>query len=471
MGKGSAVGSMLTEQRTDAFTVKNTFVEVDLDYFEDAQFNTVDRQISEPAIPFTKSVSEPIDQLEANSPLKEVEQDVWNERMHQELEQVHQQRHDEPESEREPQFAFIGALPFMEIPMFMGFDPSYAGCGMQMGQVMSMPMQQWQGFCGSEDGSRTNLLHEQAWAFGMPGPAAAVSQSGPSDRPGKSSSNRWADSAPDPSLPVEWANTLTVMMRNLPNKYSQQMLRDELHKAGFEGLYDFLYLPIDPETQANKGYAFINFTSPAHVWRFKEAFEGKQMARFNSAKYVSVSPAALQGFEANYRHYSTARCNRGDPAARPLFLQPGGSGQPCGSPIPPPASHLHGKTSLGQPGRSKGAGRSLVDEAANHRQQQQTRQEWPSLREQQQQASSTSRPTLRSRLKTSSPQQEDPLANCLDSLVSGSADLWHAMDDSSEDEEQLPNIPIAKQPNFCPSCGAQGAAGHRFCAFCGASRA
>lgn len=45
------------------------------------------------------------------------------------------------------------------------------------------------------------------------------------------------------------------------------------------------------------------------------------MSRFNSAKVVSVTPATLQGFQANYMHYSSARVNRGDPSARPLFLR------------------------------------------------------------------------------------------------------------------------------------------------------
>merc|ERR1740121_1858604 len=111
------------------------------------------------------------------------------------------------------------------------------------------------------------------------------------------------------------------MMRNLPNRYTQQMLVDEINSVGFLGLFDFLHLPIDPETNANKGYAFINFVDTLSSWRFKLTFEGKQMSLFNSSKYVSVSSAALQGFEANYAHYSTARCSRGNPAAQPLFFR------------------------------------------------------------------------------------------------------------------------------------------------------
>jgi len=75
------------------------------------------------------------------------------------------------------------------------------------------------------------------------------------------------------------------------------------------------------DTNANKGYAFINFVEPRAAWLFKCQFDDCKMSRFNSSKVVKVVPAALQGLEANYSHYSTARVSRGDPKARPLFLR------------------------------------------------------------------------------------------------------------------------------------------------------
>ncbi|CAK0880824.1 unnamed protein product [Prorocentrum cordatum] len=131
--------------------------------------------------------------------------------------------------------------------------------------------------------------------------------------------NTMLDDGAEP--PPEWGDTTTVMMRNLPNKYTQRMLLTEVNEVGFIGTFDFLYLPIDPETNANRGYCFVNFVSPSASWMFKKAFEGRAMSFFNSKKVVSVAPATLQGFEANYAHYSSARVNRGDPATRPLFLR------------------------------------------------------------------------------------------------------------------------------------------------------
>jgi len=96
--------------------------------------------------------------------------------------------------------------------------------------------------------------------------------------------------------PAVWLGTVTVMMRNLPNKYSQVMLREEINDAGFSGFFDFMHLPIDNESKLNKGYAFINFMDSACSWSFKCHYEGRRMSRFNSDKCVSVVPASIQGF-------------------------------------------------------------------------------------------------------------------------------------------------------------------------------
>lgn len=116
-------------------------------------------------------------------------------------------------------------------------------------------------------------------------------------------------------------DVFTVMMRNIPNKYTQRMLIDEINEAGFDGAYDFLYLPIDKESNANKGYAFLNFLRPDLAYAFKLAYDGKQMAQFKSTKIVSVAPATIQGFDANYEHFSRTRVNYGDADTRPLFLK------------------------------------------------------------------------------------------------------------------------------------------------------
>mmetsp|Transcript_23607 Transcript_23607/g.70248 ORF Transcript_23607/g.70248 Transcript_23607/m.70248 type:complete len:406 (+) Transcript_23607:109-1326(+) len=155
--------------------------------------------------------------------------------------------------------------------------------------------------------------------------------------------------------PAEWSATTTVMMRNLPNKYTQRMLLTEINHTGFLGAFDFLYLPIDPETNANRGYAFLNFIDPSFAWMFKKSYEGRKMSRFNSNKVVSVMPATLQGFAANYAHYASSRVNRGDPSARPLFLREPKDDTPVlhGVPAASNGSRRGGKR---RPGREPGCG-------------------------------------------------------------------------------------------------------------------
>ena len=126
-------------------------------------------------------------------------------------------------------------------------------------------------------------------------------------------------------LEPPWETVTTVMMRNLPNKYTQQMLLGELRDAGFhmQEDFDFFYLPMDHSNCANLGYCFINFTRPQRANDFAAAFSGKRMRRFNSHKTAVIMPASIQGYEQNYTYYiSTRVAQAADPQYRPLFLRP-----------------------------------------------------------------------------------------------------------------------------------------------------
>ena len=49
----------------------------------------------------------------------------------------------------------------------------------------------------------------------------------------------------------------TLMIRNIPNKYTQDLMLERVDRH-FVKQYDFFYLPIDFKNKCNVGYAFIN---------------------------------------------------------------------------------------------------------------------------------------------------------------------------------------------------------------------
>jgi len=94
------------------------------------------------------------------------------------------------------------------------------------------------------------------------------------------------------------------MLRNIPNKYTQNSLLEEIHEAGFADTYDFFYLPMDVHNRANVGYAFVNFLEPADFDQFSAAFTDYVFQKHPSLKIARVSPAHIQGLVENLRHFS-----------------------------------------------------------------------------------------------------------------------------------------------------------------------
>lgn len=96
----------------------------------------------------------------------------------------------------------------------------------------------------------------------------------------------------------------TVMLRNMPNNYSRDMLLELLDSEGFSGQYDFLYLPIDFQTKACLGYAFINLVSAAAAMRFWRTFDGYTKWAIPSRKQSGVSWSGhQQGLDAHVDRY------------------------------------------------------------------------------------------------------------------------------------------------------------------------
>ena len=95
----------------------------------------------------------------------------------------------------------------------------------------------------------------------------------------------------------------TVMLRNIPNRYTVEELIAEFFFEGFKGSFDFLYLPVAFTTKRNRGFAFINFVSSACAKSFKHVFHNLRLSRYATHKRVLVSPAVRQGLRENVSHY------------------------------------------------------------------------------------------------------------------------------------------------------------------------
>mmetsp|Transcript_29449 Transcript_29449/g.51650 ORF Transcript_29449/g.51650 Transcript_29449/m.51650 type:complete len:429 (-) Transcript_29449:95-1381(-) len=96
----------------------------------------------------------------------------------------------------------------------------------------------------------------------------------------------------------------TIMMRNIPNNYTREMLLDLLKDHGFDKSYDLIYLPIDFQTEVGIGYAFINLVSEDEVEKFREHFHGFTDWKVASQKVCEVSWSnPLQGIQSHIDRY------------------------------------------------------------------------------------------------------------------------------------------------------------------------
>lgn len=96
----------------------------------------------------------------------------------------------------------------------------------------------------------------------------------------------------------------SVMMRNLPNNYTRQMLEDLINEHGFTGRFDLLYLPVDFKTESGLGYAFVNLVSYEAAADFRQHFQGFSEWAMLSEKVCEVTWSdVLQGLHAHVERY------------------------------------------------------------------------------------------------------------------------------------------------------------------------
>jgi len=136
----------------------------------------------------------------------------------------------------------------------------------------------------------SSSLHDKAPAF-RPWPGQAVSDASDSLVHG-----------------VQWqgaigthANT-TVVIRGLPHGSTREGLLKILNKEGFAGLYTFLYMPMDFETNMCIGYVFVNLTDEEQAQNLIATFDGRPHHQA-TYKCCSAELSRTQGLAANIERY------------------------------------------------------------------------------------------------------------------------------------------------------------------------
>ncbi|CAJ1853823.1 unnamed protein product [Sphenostylis stenocarpa] len=139
----------------------------------------------------------------------------------------------------------------------------------------------------------------------------------------------------------------TVMIKNIPNKYSQKLLLNMLDNHcihcneqiadGDEqplSSYDFVYLPIDFNNKCNVGYGFVNMTSPEATLRLYKAFHLQHWEVFNSRKICEVTYARVQGLEALKEHFKNSKFPCEMEHYLPVVFSPPRDGRELTEPLP-----------------------------------------------------------------------------------------------------------------------------------------
>ncbi|CAL9110200.1 unnamed protein product [Musa acuminata var. zebrina] len=167
----------------------------------------------------------------------------------------------------------------------------------------------------------------------------------------------------------------TVMIKNIPNKYSQKLLlnmldnhciqcNEQLGEGADEpySAYDFVYLPIDFNNKCNVGYGFVNLTSPEAAFRLYKAFHLQPWEVFNSRKICQVTYARLQGLEALKEHFRNSKFACDNDEYMPVVFSPPRDGRRLTEPVPVVVGREQRMVDLA---RAQSGCTSLTDESAS----------------------------------------------------------------------------------------------------------
>jgi hypothetical protein len=121
---------------------------------------------------------------------------------------------------------------------------------------------------------------------------------------------------------ISHGSQTTLMVRNIPNKYTRKMLCREIEPYLSDQI-DFLYLPMDFKTWCNLGYCFINFCTRDGAAAFLKAFDQRKWEKCHSDKVSAVGLARIQGFKHLVDHFSRSSILGKDTRMQPIIFDAG----------------------------------------------------------------------------------------------------------------------------------------------------
>merc|ERR1712173_185581 len=137
-------------------------------------------------------------------------------------------------------------------------------------------------------------MHEFPMQFGRAPPQSDTALMHPLKEPKHRHAPKIVDLAGKSSKVGDEMPPTTMMIRNLPTRYTQRQLMEELEALGFEGTFDFFYAPKDFASMRTMGYAFVNFITTEWAMRCQEVLEGyvfKKHQQKSQKKMTRVSVA------------------------------------------------------------------------------------------------------------------------------------------------------------------------------------
>lgn len=110
-----------------------------------------------------------------------------------------------------------------------------------------------------------------------------------------------SDTVSESAKEEEKREITTLKIKNLPRRCTQAEILAAVNEVGFEGTYDFFFLPLGgQQARQNRGYAFINFKDSATANNFRVIFHRYHIRE----KLVEVVAAPVQGLDENVDRYT-----------------------------------------------------------------------------------------------------------------------------------------------------------------------